>query len=77
MKTPTQSKCSKCGCPEVLRFPGAVGSLGSTTIAVGATVLSGVPVTRFVCSACGFVEEWIDNAIDLKRLVKKYGGKRK
>jgi predicted nucleic-acid-binding Zn-ribbon protein len=73
----TQGKCSKCGCSDVLRVPGEIGVLGGNSIRVGATMLSAVPVTRFVCAACGYVEEWIDNAVNLASLAKRYGGKGK
>lgn len=70
-----QGKCSKCGCSEVLRVPSEIGVVGGSAIRLGATMLSAVPVTRFVCAACGFVEEWVESAVNLASLAKRYGGK--
>lgn len=73
----TQGKCSKCDCSDVLRVPGEIGVLGGSSIRVGSTVFSAVPVTRFVCAACGYVEEWVDNAVNLSSLARQYGDKGK
>ena len=39
----------------------------------GATVFSAVKVTRYLCAACGFSEEWVNSADDIAKLKKKYG----
>jgi hypothetical protein len=40
------------------------------TIVIG--VLSAVAVTRFVCSRCGYAEEWIESDAELEKLRKTY-----
>ncbi len=42
-------------------------------ILVGWTTFSAVKVTRYLCCACGFSEEWIDNPEDVAKIKKKYG----
>lgn len=37
--------------------------------------LYAVKVTRFVCLACGFSEEWIESKGDLQEIKKKFGKK--
>lgn len=61
-------KCPKCGTSDRLVFPGHAGTLGSGSLMVGMTVFSAIPVTRYVCLGCGFVEEWIDRASQLEKL---------
>jgi hypothetical protein len=59
----------------VLRIPGRIGAYGAgNNIPVGRTIFSSVKVTRFLCSRCGYSEEWIESPADLEELRKKYGG---
>ncbi len=53
-------QCPKCGDNNVFIVEGYHGGYGSgNNIEVGMTALSSVPVDRYVCSKCGFSEEWI------------------
>ncbi|MGI5240315.1 hypothetical protein [Dactylosporangium sp. CA-139066] len=66
--------CPKCHASSVARVPGAVGAYGAgNNILVGITTFGAVPVSRYVCLNCGFVEEWIDTPEHLARLRQKYG----
>ena len=66
--------CPKCNSNDILRIPGQVGAHGSgNNILLGMTIFSGIPVTRFVCSRCGFSEEWIDDPKNLEKLKQKFG----
>jgi hypothetical protein len=51
---------------------GAYGA--GNNIPTGMTILSSVKVTRFLCSQCGYSEEWIESPSDLEKLRKRYGG---
>lgn len=65
-------RCPKCGCEEILFVPGTVGyGTGNNVIRTGVTVFSSVEVDRYVCTACGFSEEWIREE-DLKSLIRAY-----
>lgn len=44
-------------------------------IFLGLSIFSAVKVTRFVCLACGFSEEWIESKGDLQEIKKKFGKK--
>lgn len=66
--------CPKCQATAVLRVPGHAGKYGTgNNIPTGFWVSSAVPVSRYICLTCGFVEEWVDNPHDLARLADKYG----
>jgi hypothetical protein len=66
-------RCAKCQHDDLLRIRGVAGAYGSgNVIPMGWTVFSSVPVTRLVCTRCGFSEEWIESADDLRRLVERY-----
>jgi len=67
-------QCPKCQSTVILRIEGATGAYGAgNNISTGMTVFSSVPVTRFLCTECGFSEEWIDSHEHIAKLVKKYG----
>lgn len=64
--------CPKCGGNDIIRVPGNVGSYGvGNNIQVGWTNFSAVLVDRYVCSSCGYSEEWI-NLEDISALKKKF-----
>ncbi|NSS37411.1 hypothetical protein HRG18_10555 [Enterococcus faecalis] len=66
------NKCPKCGSSDIIKVPGYAGAYGSgNNIMVGMTIKSAVPVDRYICTRCGFSEEWIDlDYID--KLKKEY-----
>ncbi len=66
------NRCPKCGCEDILYIPGTVGPYGTgNNIKTGMTVFSSVEVDRYVCTACGFSEEWIREE-DLERLIHTF-----
>jgi predicted nucleic-acid-binding Zn-ribbon protein len=65
--------CIKCRSSDIIRIPGVAGAYGAgNNIPIGGTIFSSVKVTRYLCAACGFSEEWIDAADDLAKIKKKY-----
>ena len=65
--------CPKCQSNEIIRIPGKIGAYGSgNNIPVGHTVLSSVTVSRYLCTSCGYTEEWIDDSMDIETLKKHY-----
>ena len=70
----TSNLCPKCQSKDILNIPGQAGPFGSgNNIAIGRTIFSSIKVTRFVCAACGFSEEWINNRADIDKLKSKFG----
>jgi hypothetical protein len=67
--------CPKCHAKNNVRVPGGVGPYGSGNhISTGGFwPSSAVPVSRYVCLNCGFIEEWVDKTDDLARLATRYG----
>lgn len=74
-----QHCCPKCGSTEILRAPSRSGmSVGywDELIRCGGTIFSAVPVTRYICAHCGYLEAWIDNEADLQKLRQAYTEKK-
>ena len=68
----SQGTCTKCASPDVVRVPGEVGGYGAgNNVRVG-NPLQRVPVARYVCVACGYAEEWVDDPDDLRRVAERY-----
>ena len=66
--------CPKCQSREIIRIPGQVGAYGAgNNILRGQTIFTAIKVTRYVCSQCGFSEEWIDSKKDIAKLAEDYG----
>ena len=65
-------KCPKCGGSNIIFVPGSAGAYGAgNNIMTGLTIKSAVPVDSYICTRCGYSEEWIDlDYID--KLKKKY-----
>lgn len=65
--------CPKCVGTDIVYIKGRCGAYGSgNNILVGMTIFSAIPVNRYVCMQCGYLEEWIDQE-DLHKLKEKYG----
>jgi predicted nucleic-acid-binding Zn-ribbon protein len=66
-------QCPKCNSRDLLRIEGQSGAHGAgNNIQVGWTIFSAVKVTRFLCTSCGFSEEWIESPEDIATLVEKF-----
>ena len=64
-------QCPKCESQELLRIPGELQS----KIGIPTGVLSWAPVTRYVCSQCGYLESFVEGPGTLKDLAEAYGKK--
>ena len=52
--------CPKCGNTDIFVIDGFSGAYGrGNNIEVGMSIFSSVPVDRYVCSQCGYSEEWV------------------
>jgi predicted nucleic-acid-binding Zn-ribbon protein len=65
------NQCVKCGLTDIVKVPGSVKYGTGNAVEVG--LGSFVAVTRYVCTGCGFSEEWIDSQIDIQRIKRRYG----
>lgn len=58
--------CGRCGSQDLLEIPVTPGD--HSHIVLGDNRLRTVPVTKYVCTDCGCVEEWVNSREDLRRL---------
>lgn len=66
--------CPKCGGKEIARVPdnGRYAN-GNNIYTTRLTLLGRIPVIRYVCCACGFVEQWVEDAASLEKVRKNFG----
>ncbi len=66
--------CTKCNQNKILRIEGKIGAYGvGNNIRFGLTIFNAVKVTRYLCTGCGFSEEWIDDPASIAKLEEKFG----
>ena len=66
--------CPKCSGRSLIKIPGEIGPHGSgNNIQVGSTMMSLIPVVRFLCATCGYSEEWVERFRDLEEIQAKFG----
>jgi len=63
-----------CESRAVVRVPGEVGGYGAGNDLRVGNPFQRVTVTRYVCVDCGLVEEWVDDADDLRTVAERYRG---
>ena len=63
--------CPKCQGSKILYIPGRNANMNVANL-IMTGMFSYVPVDRYVCEGCGFVEEWITTPGDVEKLKQKY-----
>lgn len=67
--------CPKCGSENIARIPdnGRYAN-GNNIYLRSAVVLAGrIPMIKYVCCDCGYVEEWIESKADLEKIRERFG----
>jgi len=65
------NQCTHCGSKSLLRIPVVPGD--GPHIVVGDRLMHSIPVAQFVCSDCGFIENWVAGKNELAKLKEQYG----
>ena len=71
MKT---KKCPKCQSANIVKIEGVIGRPGEQ-IQTGFFTTSAVPLNRYICCNCGFIEEWVDRE-NLEKILNSKNAKR-
>lgn len=68
-------RCPKCDSQEIFRAPGWTANYASgnyVVIARGLLVWTKAKVARYVCTKCGFCEEWVDEEMELEKVRQQH-----
>ena len=66
--------CPKCGSKDIVRIPDNQGrySSGNNIYTSNITLMGKIPVIRYVCCGCGYVEIWVEGAGELQKIKKTF-----
>ena len=69
------SCCPKCHSENIVRVPAHQPrhASGYNIYTTRMTLLGKIPVIRYVCCNCGYVENWVENAQELDEIKKTFG----
>ena len=67
--------CPKCGSRDIVRIPDHPSryASGSNIYTTRYTLLGKVPVIRYVCCGCGYVENWVESPWSCSRSTRPTG----
>ena len=67
--------CPKCGGKAIVRVPDSPRrhASGNNIDTTQATLFGKVPVIRYVCCDCGYVENWVEGGVNLRKLQEAFG----
>jgi len=69
--------CPKCGSRDLVRVPDDAHRYLANSICITKLVtVERVPVGRYVCCDCGYVENWVETRRDLDRIKGAFGSMR-
>ena len=70
----TSNTCPKCGSCDIIVV--SMRKNVSNIIPIGFTMAGCVGLSRYVCGACGYTEEWIVDRGDIERIRAKFPTKK-
>lgn len=67
--------CPKCGSHRIVRIPDTPRrhASGNNIYTTSVTLLGKIPVIRYVCCDCGFVENWVETQREREEIVGTFG----
>lgn len=66
-------RCPKCGSPKIARVPdNAHRYLGNSICVTRIAAVKRIPVARYVCCSCGYVENWVEEEQGLEEVRKNF-----
>lgn len=73
----TLKKCPKCNSIDIIRVPDNQyrHASGNNIYTTKYTLIGKIPVIRYVCCECGYVENWIESDKELKEIKNTFKNK--
>lgn len=68
-------KCTKCRSNNIVRIPDNPSrhASGNNIYTTTMTLMGKIPVIRYVCCDCGYVENWVESKGELDKIKKTFG----
>lgn len=66
--------CPKCGSRKIVRVPDNARryASGNNIYTSSFTLAKKIPVIRYVCCGCGYVESWVERRAELEKLQRTF-----
>ncbi|MCI8597686.1 MAG: hypothetical protein HFJ10_04490 [Lachnospiraceae bacterium] len=70
-----ERKCPKCASQNVVRVPDNCyrHASGNNIYTTTVTLIGKIPVIRYVCCDCGYVENWVEHKNELEKIKRTFG----
>lgn len=66
--------CPKCGSREIVRVPDNAHRYLANSICITRLVsVKRIPVARYVCHSCGYVEDWVEARRERDEIARAWG----
>ena len=67
--------CPKCGSRRIVRVPDhpCRHASGNNIYTTSFTLLGKIPVIRYLCRDCGYVENWVEAAEEREQIARAFG----
>ena len=67
--------CPKCGSASIVRVPDNQyrHASGNNIYTSKFTLMNKIPVIRYVCCDCGYVENWVENKAERDEIMRVFG----
>lgn len=67
--------CPKCNSRNIVRIPDNPSrhASGNNIYTTTLTLAGKIPVIRYVCCDCGYVENWVENPYELDKIKRTFG----
>lgn len=68
-------RCPKCNLENIVRVPDNPSrhASGNNIYTSAVTLVGKIPVIRYVCCDCGYVENWIENQSEIDKIKRTFG----
>jgi len=68
-------RCPKCGGSDIVRIPDRRGryASGNNIYTSNFENFGKIPVIRYVCCVCGYVENWVEDPASLQAIRTRFG----
>jgi len=68
-------RCPKCGSGNIVRVPDNPSrhASGNNIYTTTMTLMGKIPVIRYVCCNCGYVENWVETRGELDKIKETFG----
>ena len=68
-------RCPKCGSRRIVKIPdnGRYANGNNIYLRSAVVLADRIPLIKYICCGCGYVEEWVESREDLAKIEDRFG----